>query len=103
MSPTIPSAPILVTRAHIGKGPGIILISLAAPAGELGKGAVGNVEVMRIAMTHTTFKEIANLFSYTVSEIEHMNPAVTPAFAAGASASKKTERAPRSRAPTESN
>ena len=64
--------------AHIGKGPGIVLISFAAPAGELGKGAVGNVEVVRLAMTHTTFKELASLFSYTASELEHTNAAATP-------------------------
>src|SRR4051794_3435326 len=55
--------PVLVPRAHIGKGPGIVLISFAAPAGELGKGSVENVEVTRIAMTHATFKEFASLFN----------------------------------------
>jgi len=95
------NAPVLITRAQIGKGPGIVLISFAAPAGELGKGAVGNVEVMRIAMTHTTFKELANLFSYTVSELEHTNAAATPSFAEGAN--KRAERGIRSRASSDSN
>lgn len=65
----LPNAPVLVTRAHIGKGPGIVLISFAAPAGELGKGSVQNLEVMRVAMTHSTFKEIAGLFNYTLGEL----------------------------------
>ena len=61
--------PVLVTRAHIGKGPGIVLVSFAAPAGELGKGSVENVEVVRVAMTHATFKEFAGLFNYTLGEL----------------------------------
>jgi hypothetical protein len=99
VSINVANAPILITRAQIGKGPGIVLISFAAPAGELGKGAVGNVEVVRIAMTHTTFKELANLFSYTASELEHTNVAATPNFAEGAN--KRTERSVRSRASSE--
>jgi hypothetical protein len=63
------NAPVLITRAHIGKGPGIVLISFAAPAGELGKGSVENVEVIRIAMTHATFKEFAGLFNFTLGEL----------------------------------
>jgi hypothetical protein len=61
--------PVLVTRAHVGKGPGIVLISLAAPAGELGKGPVDNVEVIRLAMTYSTFKEVAELFDRTLAEL----------------------------------
>lgn len=74
------NAPVLVTRAHIGKGPGIVLISFSAPAGELGKGSVENVEVVRIAMTHSTFKEFAGLFSYTLGELGMGEPVapVTP-------------------------
>ena len=71
--------PILVTRAHIGKGPGIVLISFAAPAGELGKGSVENVEVVRVAMTHATFKEFAGLFSYTLGELGMGQPVPPPA------------------------
>lgn len=67
--------PILVTRAHVGKGPGIVLISFSAPAGELGKGSVENVEVARIAMTHATFKEFVNLFSHTSEELGLGEPA----------------------------
>lgn len=61
--------PVLITRAQIGKGPGIVLLSFAAPAGELGQGSVDNVEVVRIAMTHTTFKEFASLFNHTLVEL----------------------------------
>ena len=61
--------PVLVTRAHIGKGPGIVLVSFAAPAGELGKGSVENVEVCRIALTHATLKEFASLFNCTLAEL----------------------------------
>jgi hypothetical protein len=64
------NAPILITRAHIGKGPGILLISLAAPAGELGTGSVTNVEVIRVAMTHSTFREIADLFNSTIAGLD---------------------------------
>ncbi|HWE74835.1 MAG TPA: hypothetical protein VG328_16875 [Stellaceae bacterium] len=74
--PTNP--PVLVTRAHIGKGPGIVLISFAAPAGELGKGSVENVEVMRVAMTHATFKEFASLFNYTLGELGMGQPGPVP-------------------------
>jgi hypothetical protein len=75
------TAPVLVTRAHIGKGPGIVLISFAAPAGDLGKGAVENVEVLRVAMTHSTFKEFAGLFNYTLGELGMGQPAPPPHFA----------------------
>lgn len=73
-----PITPVLVTRAHIGKGPGIVLISFAAPAGELGKGSVENVEVLRIAMTHSTFKEFAGLFNYTLGELGMAEPSSPP-------------------------
>ena len=62
--------PMLITRVHIGKGPGIVLISMASPSGELGRGAVENVEAVRIAMTNSTFKEVADLFSQTLAEIQ---------------------------------
>lgn len=71
--------PVLVTRAHIGKGPGIVLVSFAAPAGDMGKGSVENVEVMRIAMTHATFKELAGLFNYTLGELGMAQPVPMPA------------------------
>lgn len=70
--------PVLVTRAHVGKGPGIVLLSFAAPAGELGKGSVENVEVVRVAMTHATFKEFVGLFNYTLAELG-MGPPAPPA------------------------
>jgi hypothetical protein len=64
------SPPIFVTRVHIGKGPGIVLISLGTPAGELGRGPVENVEAVRVAMTFSTFKEVADLFSATVKDLQ---------------------------------
>src|ERR1700722_4546978 len=73
-----PNAPVLVTRAHIGKGPGIVLISFAAPAGELGKGSVENIEVVRIAMTHATLKEFAGLFNYPRGELGGGQPVASP-------------------------
>ena len=62
--------PMLITRVHVGKGPGIVLVSLASPSGDLGRGPVENVEATRIAMTYSTFKEVADLFSQTVAEIQ---------------------------------
>jgi hypothetical protein len=62
--------PMLVTRVHVGKGPGIVLISMATPSGELGKGPVENVEAVRVAMTYSTFKEVAELFNFTAAEIQ---------------------------------
>jgi len=64
------SPPIFITRVHIGKGPGIVLVSLGTPAGELGKGPVENVEAVRIAMTFSTFKEVSDLFSATVKDLQ---------------------------------
>ena len=85
--------PVLVTRAHIGKGPGIVLVSFAARAGELGKGSVENVEVVRIAMTQATFKEFAGLFNYTLAEL-----GISPATPANEPA-RKFERRQRPRFP----
>ena len=62
--------PILVTRVHVGKGPGIVLISMASPSGELGRGPVENVEAMKIAMTLSTFNEVAELFNETLAEMQ---------------------------------
>lgn len=62
--------PMLITRVHVGKGPGIVLVSMASPSGELGRGAVENVEAVRIAMTLSTFKEVAELFNQTIAEIQ---------------------------------
>src|SRR5581483_502960 len=91
-----PITPVLVTRAHIGKGPGIILISFAAPAGELGKGSVENVEVVRVAMTHSTFKELAGLFNYTLGELGMGQPVPAPApTPANEPAARRFERPPR--------
>ena len=88
--------PVLVTRAHVGKGPGIVLVSFAAPAGELGKGSVENVEVMRIAMTHATFKELADLFNYTLGELGMGQPVPMPAAPRPANeAARHFERRPR--------
>ena len=87
--------PVLVTRAHIGKGPGIVLISFAAPAGELGRGSVENVEVMRIAMTHATFKELAGLFNYTLGELGMGQPMPAPTPAPANEPARRFERRPR--------
>jgi hypothetical protein len=38
---------------------------MATPSGELGKGPVENVEAVRVAMTYSTFKEVAELFNFT--------------------------------------
>jgi hypothetical protein len=86
--------PILVTRAHVGKGPGIVLLSLAAPAGELGKGSVENIEVVRVAMTHATFKELVGLFNYTLAELGIGPPAAPPKPPANEPA-RRFERRPR--------
>ena len=68
------SPPILVTRVHIGRGPGIVLVSLSTPAGDLGKGPVENVEAMRVAMTFSTFREVADLFAATARQLEAQQP-----------------------------
>jgi hypothetical protein len=52
----------------------MVLISLGAPAGELGKGPVETAEVLRIAMTHDTFREITQLFVQTLHELEPQPP-----------------------------
>ena len=62
--------PMLITRVHVGKGPGIVLVSMASPSGELGRGPVDNVEAVRIAMTYSTFREVAELFNQTAAEIQ---------------------------------
>jgi hypothetical protein len=66
--------PVLITRANVGKGPGMVLVSLGAPAGELGKGPVENFEVLRIAMTNDTFREVTQLFIRTLNELEPQPP-----------------------------
>jgi hypothetical protein len=66
--------PVLITRANVGKGPGMVLVSLGAPAGELGKGPIENFEILRIAMTHDTFREITQLFVRTLNELEPRPP-----------------------------
>jgi hypothetical protein len=43
---------------------------MASPSGEMGRGPVENVEALRIAMTYSTFREVADLFSQTVGEIQ---------------------------------
>lgn len=55
-----------------------MLVSFASPSGEMGKGSVDNVEVMRIAMTHATFKEFVSLFNYTLGELGMGPPAPAP-------------------------
>jgi hypothetical protein len=87
--------PILITRAHIGKGPGIVLISLSAPAGELGQGSVENVEVARVAMTHSTFKEVAALFNFTLGELGMGQPLPVPAPTPANEPARRFERRPR--------
>jgi hypothetical protein len=62
--------PMLVTRVNVGRGSGIVLISMASPSGELGAGPVENVEAIRIAMTESTFKEVAELFARTAAELQ---------------------------------
>lgn len=86
--------PVLVTRAHIGKGPGIVLLSFAAPAGELGKGSVDNVEVVRVAMTHATFKEFVGLFNFTLAELGMRPPSALSPSPANEPA-RRFERRPR--------
>jgi len=54
---------------YVGKGPGIVLISMSAPSGELGKGPVENGEAVRVAMTFSTFKEVGELFTRTLQEL----------------------------------
>jgi hypothetical protein len=70
--------PVLVTRAHVGKGPGMVLISLGAPAGNIGRVQVEVAEVLRLAMTHDTFREITQLFVRTLNEIEPQPPRGPP-------------------------
>ena len=66
--------PMLITRAYVGNGPNMVLISLGAPAGELGKGPIESIEVARIAMTHDTFREVTELFVRTLTELESEPP-----------------------------
>jgi hypothetical protein len=64
------NVPLLITRVQVGTGSGMVLVSMASPSGELGAGPVKNVEAMRIAMTESTFKEVAELFSRTAAELQ---------------------------------
>ena len=48
----------------------MLLVSLSAPAGELGQGPIANVEIMRAAMSLSTFREVTELFNRTLAEIE---------------------------------
>jgi len=52
---------------------------MATPSGELGKGPVENVEAVRVAMTYSTFKEVAELFNCTAAEIQAAEGAPLPA------------------------
>jgi hypothetical protein len=46
----------------------MVLISLGAPAGELGKGSAETTEVLWLAMTHDTFRKVTQLFVQTLNE-----------------------------------
>jgi hypothetical protein len=64
------SLPIFVTRAHVGRGRGVVLVSIDSPAGELAKGEVPASEAMRIVMTEATFAEITAVFVETLKRIQ---------------------------------
>lgn len=64
--------PVLVTKIDVATGAGFVLISLGAPAGDMALGARGveNREVARVALTFKTLKELADLCSKVVADIE---------------------------------
>jgi len=62
--------PIFVTRVNVGKGKGMVLISMESPAGDVSKGEVENLEALRIVMSLTTFAEVTRLFADVLRKME---------------------------------
>jgi hypothetical protein len=68
--------PIFITRVSVGKGPGVVMLSMESPGGEVRNGEVDHVEAMRVVMSTATFHEVAELFARTARELhaqEHPN------------------------------
>ena len=70
--------PIFVTRVNVAKGQDFAMIALGAPVGPLGTGAVEHAEILRVVMSYRTLKEVAELFTRTVQEIEAAAIAASP-------------------------
>jgi hypothetical protein len=75
---TVMGFPIFITRVSVGKGPGVVMLSMESPGGQVRNGEVDHVEAMRVVMSTSTFHEVAELFARTAREIqaqeqEHQN------------------------------
>ncbi len=89
--------PVLVTRVSVGKGQGLVLISLESPGGDIAKGEVENREAFRVVMSAATFTEVAHLFANVLSAmgtqpgprvVQEPPPAIEAFSAVGASSRK---------------
>jgi hypothetical protein len=69
------SFPIFVTRVHVGKGRGMVLVSMDSPAGDMIKGEIQTIEATRVVMSETTFAEITAVF---VDTLKRMQPTRIP-------------------------
>jgi hypothetical protein len=83
--------PIYVTRVNVGKGRGMVLISMESPSGDTANGEVQNMEAARIVMSESTFAEVTALF---VDTLKKMHPAVHAA-SYSTNGSSANEQAPR--------
>ncbi|MGD0864162.1 MAG: hypothetical protein ABSA49_01260 [Rhizomicrobium sp.] len=86
--------PIYVTRVNVGKGRGMVLVSLESPSGDTANGEVQNMEAARVVMSESTFAQVTALF---VDTLKKMQPTIRAASyqTNGASA---IDQAPRSEA-----
>jgi hypothetical protein len=62
--------PVFITRVNVGKGRGMVLVSMDSPAGELSNGEIKNAEALRVVMSVATLREVTELFASTLREIE---------------------------------
>lgn len=69
------SLPVFVTRVHVGRGKGVVLVSIDSPAGELTKGEIQAAEAMRVVMTEATFAEVTAVFVETLKRIKSASTA----------------------------
>jgi hypothetical protein len=90
--------PVFVTRVNVGKGRGMVLISLESPGGDISNGEVENLEAFRVVMSAATFAEVTQLFVNVLTAMGTQpapwagqgepRPTVDTFAAAGASSSK---------------
>lgn len=62
--------PLFVTRVNVAKGQDFAMLMLGAPSGPLKNGVIENAEVCRVVMSYPTLKQVSELLSRTLKEIE---------------------------------